>query len=188
MRKLIMLISIGMVLVSLATGCAQKPKTPGAKIVAVINSYELTAEDFADEARLTAANKYLDADPVKAKQEMLDEIITKKVLLQEAQRQDFDKDRRFMKEIERYWEQALIKLMVRKKMDELSARISVDPQEVRDEYDRLSRESGGKIGPFESMAPIIRDRIYNDKMQRLFGEWLEKLRAGSDIKIHKENL
>ena len=93
-----------------------------------------------------------------------------------------------MKEIERYWEQALIKLMVRKKMDELSARISVDPQEVRDEYDHLSRESGGKIGPFESMAPIIRDRIYNDKMQRLFGEWLEKLRAGSDIKIHKENL
>jgi hypothetical protein len=171
-----------------SAGCGKKPAGAEDKVVARINNYDLTVRDFRDEISLTIANKLLPGDPKKAKEELLEEVIAKKVLLQEAQRQDFDKDRAFMKEIERYWEQALIKLMVRKKTQELSRAISVTESEVRSEYERMSVETGGKIAPFESMVSDIKDYLYKKKMQESFDDWLARLKSGSDIKIYKENL
>jgi hypothetical protein len=187
MRKLIIFAAI-LVFSVTGAGCGRKPAGPDGKVLAKINTYELTIRDFNDEARLTMSNKLLSGDPKKAKEELLDEIITKKVLLQEAQRRNFDKDRTFMKEIERYWEQALIKLMVREKTEEFSRAITVSENEVRDEYERLSSEAKGDISPFESIAPEIKDDIYNRKMQKSFDDWLAGLKARSDIKISKENL
>jgi hypothetical protein len=162
-------------------GCGERGTTPkGAKVVARINSYELTTDDFRDEMR---------ADPQKPKEEFLDEIITKKILLQEAQRQNFDKDRAFMKEIERYWEQALLKLLIKKKMDELSRSVVVKEDEIRAEYERLARDlPGAGAGELEAQAAEIRDEIYSRKAQALFEEWLKELKAGADVKIYKENL
>ena len=169
-------------------GCADKPALSGGKVLAKINNYELTVEDFNDETRLTAANKGLRADTKKAREEMLDEVVSKKILLQEAQRQNFDKDRAFMNEIERYWEQALIKLMVRRKTEEFARAIIVGENEVREEYARLAEEAPAKIGPFEEMAPGIKDDIYRMKMRRMFNEWLALIRGAADVKIYKENL
>jgi len=116
-----------MALISAVFGCCCKKESEGkAELVAEVNRYKMTVDDFRDEARLTAATKYLPADREKAKEELLDEIITKKVLLEEAQRQNFDKDKPFMKEIERYWEQALLKLLIKKKMAELGSAEELD--------------------------------------------------------------
>jgi hypothetical protein len=188
MNKTITFMLALLLVITSAAGCAEKPAAPAKRVVARINSYELTAEDFNDEARLTAANKHLPADSAAAKAEILDEIIMKKVLLQEAQAQNFDKDARFMKEIERYWEQALIKLMIRKKMDEFASAITVGEDEVKAEYDRLSRDRLGKIGSFESLAPVIRDDMYQERMRNLFDDWMKRLKVRSAIKIYKENL
>lgn len=188
MNRRTILALVVVVIATSVSGCGAKPNNAGEKIVARINNYELTSSDFNDELRLTAANKYLSSDPAKAREELLDEIITKKLLLQEAQRRDFDKDKAFMKEIERYWEQALIKLLVRSKMDELSRSVTVDEREITEEYDRLAAESGGRIGPKEAMASVIKDDMYQQKMERLFNEWLERMRSASDVKIYKENL
>jgi len=109
------------------SGCyCKKGAESKAELVAEVNKYKMTVEDFRDEARLTASTKYLPADREKARGELLDEIITKKVLLEEAQRQNFDKDKPFMKEIERYWEQALLKLLIKKKMKELGSAEALD--------------------------------------------------------------
>ena len=184
------LLSLAILLLFLsANGCGKSQTKPkDSKILVKINNYELTTEDFRDEIRLTAHNKELPADLQEAKEKLLDEIIMKKVLLQEAQRQHFDKDRAFTKEIERYWEQALLKRLINKKMTELSRQIIVKDSEVRDEYERLSREAGGKIGAFDSQEAEIKGDIYNRKMQALFEDWLKKLKTGSDVKVYKENL
>ena len=187
MRNLMIIMVMAVLLVT-GAGCGQKPAGSDGKILAKINNYVMTAKDFNDEARLTLSNKNLSDDPKKAKEELLEDIIDKKILLQEAQKQNFDKGKAFMKEIERYWEQALIKLMVRKKTEELSRSVSVEEREVRDEYERLSREVGGKIPAFKSVASDIKDDIYNRKVRQMFDDWLTGLRASSDIKIYKENL
>ena len=172
-----------------ANGCGKnEARSKGSLVLAKINNYELTTEDFRDEIRLTARNKELSADIQEAKEQLLSEIIMKKVLLQEAQRQRFDKDKAFTKEIERYWEQALLKLLMKKKMAELSREIIVKDSEVRDEYERLSLEAGGKIDAFEVQEGEIREDINNRKMQALFDDWLKKLKKDSNVKIYKENL
>ena len=141
-------------------GCENKRPAPGSgKIVARIDNYVMTAEDFKDEAKLVLSNKYLDADPYTAKKQLLGELITKEVLLQEAQRQNFDKDRAFMKEIERYWEQALLKLLIKKKTEELSKSVVADSKAARQE-----------------------------KVQEELNIWISGLRSSAVVKEYDENL
>ncbi|MEA3489422.1 MAG: hypothetical protein U9R44_03645 [Candidatus Omnitrophota bacterium] len=103
------------------SGCGRKPAEVDGdtRVVARINNYELTSVDLKNEIDLTSATRYLAADPARAKEEFLEDMIIKKILIQEAQKQNFDKDKAFMKEIERYWEQALLKLLIKKKTKEL---------------------------------------------------------------------
>ena len=142
-------------------GCENKrPFAPGSgKIVARINNYVMTADDFKDEAKPVLSNKNLDADPYTAKKQLLGELITKEVLLQEAQRQNFDKDRAFMKEIERYWEQALLKLLIKKKTEELSKSVVADSKAERQE-----------------------------KVQEEFNKWISGLKKRAVVKEYDENL
>lgn len=98
-----------------AAGCGAKNIPDQSKVIAKINNYELTVEDFNSEIDPLFANKYLSKDPIKAKEALLDELITKKVLIQQAQKEGLDKEKQFMKEIERYWEQALLKSLIRNK-------------------------------------------------------------------------
>jgi len=114
-------------------------------------------------------------------------MITRNVLLQEAQEQNFDKDKAFMKEIEKYWEQALLKLLIKKKSAELARTIRVTDEEVKAEYDRLARE-GGKIATYERIEPEIRNYVLNMKIQGALDAWQVSLRNKANVKIYRENL
>ncbi|MEW6101566.1 MAG: peptidylprolyl isomerase [Candidatus Omnitrophota bacterium] len=119
-------------------GCSQpggENASAGDKIVAEIDDFDLTVNDFNAGARLVRP----EAADAQTKKRILEELINKKILILEAQKLNFDKDRYFMKEIERYWEQALLKLLVKRKSEEISRRISVNESELRQEYSRMSR-------------------------------------------------
>ena len=137
------------------SGPCRKPDT-----VAKINNYELTTNDFLNEVKLVSPEMYKAANTEKAKEDALNELITKKVLLQEAQKANFDKDQRFMKEIERYWEQALLKLLMKQKIDEFSRGISLEI-------------------PFETRQQILQAEI---------SKWVTDIRNSAKIKIYKDNL
>jgi len=170
-------------------GCmAGGGREQGGEVIARINDYTLTEEDFKNEAELLAPTKYFSEDMSSAKQMLLDDMIEKKILLMEAQREDFDKEEAFMKEIERYWEQALLKRLMKKKMKEFLRTISVGDDEVREEYDRISKESGGHIEPFEKISSEIRSDILHRKMQTAFDLWVEGLKKNAKIEINKDNL
>lgn len=132
------------------------------RIVAEINDYKLTIADFKAESRNLSAGNYSPADFEKAKENILDEIITKKVLIQEAQKENFDKDKAFIKEIERYWEQALLKLLYNKKSQELLNKIRLEAGETED---------------MRSM-----------KVRQAISDWVDGLKSRADIKKYEENL
>jgi peptidyl-prolyl cis-trans isomerase C len=119
---------------------------------------------------------------------MLDELITKKILIQEAQKQNFDKDRAFMKEIERYWEQALLKLLLKKRSDELGRGIEVKESEVMEAYGQMIAEEGPAVEPYDKVAPEIRNELRKKKIQQAFDKWLVDLRFKSKLKVYEENL
>ena len=131
------------------------------KVVAKINDYKLTIADFKYEAKDKMPVNLPDSDLEKAKEDLLDSIITKKLLIQEAQKQNFDKDKAFTKEIEGYWEQALLKLLYNKKSQELMREISMNEND-----------------------PKGRDR----KVQQALNVWVENLKKHADIKKYEENL
>lgn len=104
------------------------------RVVARVNDYNVIVADFK-----TVVNPYVDTADAElnrkeVKAALLDDIIIRKVLIQEAQRQGLDKQKPFMREIERYWEQSLIKLLLKKKSEEM-ARDILGEKERRDAID-----------------------------------------------------
>ncbi len=143
-RKRVLMIALAGAVLAVA-GCGTRRDVPDDKVLAKINNYDLTVADFKYEGGLTLANKYFSDDPEKAKEDMLDELITKKVLMQEAQREGLDKEKAFMLEIEKYWEQALVKFLMKDKAAELRQAISVDDAEMAIEYKKMKRKINANI-------------------------------------------
>ncbi len=130
----------------LISGCccrADKNTAGDNRVIADIDGYKLTAGDLRDDVPMT-----------------LNDLVNKKILLQEAQRENFDKDSNFRKEIEKYWEQALLKLLMKKKIDEFSKAISPD----------ISSDTRHKI------------------LQAELDRWVADLRKSAKVKIYSDNL
>ncbi|MCX5665921.1 MAG: SurA N-terminal domain-containing protein [Candidatus Omnitrophica bacterium] len=136
-------------------GKAKESPSPNAECVATINDYKLTVADFKEDLKTAVAQKYLADDPAKAKRDILEELITRKILVQEAQRENFDKQPSFMKEIERYWEQALIKFFLKQKSQALVGMISADKGEIAAEYNKMKRRLYVEITVLNAKGNIV---------------------------------
>lgn len=104
-------------------GCGQRAEEK--RVVAKINDYTMTVQDFADEIKYSPAG----GDKAEDLEGLLDLAIRKEILIQEAQRQGLDKQTTFMKAIERYWRQALIKELLDKESRRIYQGVSKDKQD-----------------------------------------------------------
>jgi hypothetical protein len=110
--------------------CSQETRKPE-KVVAVINGYELTHDevlrqvkaevDTADDFKLTRQNR----------DNFLDCLIQKQVLIQEAKRLRLDTKEKFIHAMERYWESALIRDLMEIKGNEIAAKTVVSEEEIK---------------------------------------------------------
>ena len=75
---------------------------------------------------------------------MLDQLINKNILIQQSQSENFDKDEVFMKEIQRYWEQALLKLLIKKKTAEFSELYKGDKGKIETAMERWVKDLRSK--------------------------------------------
>lgn len=164
-NKIFLTMLVSFALITALSGCGRyaKDREGDARVVARINNYELTVKDFKDEAFLASVpDPESPSASLETKKELLKNVILKKLLLQEAQKQNFDKDKAFMREIERYWEQALLKLLIKEKTKEFARDIKVEEDE--------------------------KDDIYHEKMQELFNEWTIGLRENATVEINTKVL
>jgi len=104
----------------------QREKAKEGRLLAVINNYKMSVGDFYRDVRPILKNKLLTEDPRKEKRQILEELIQKEILIQEAQRLNLDKEKDFMREIEQYWKQALIKSLILKKQNEFAGEEQMD--------------------------------------------------------------
>jgi len=162
----------------LSIGCAKKPDK--SQVVAEINNYLVTTDDLRDEAKLSIYSA--------PKEQILQNIIYKELLLQEAQRMNLDKNKDFMKEIENYWKQALIKRLINIKGNEFLVFSQVSNEEIKAEYERLSKENNGKIKSFKDMSGEIREMLRVRKAQVSLDNWIASLRKNAEIKKYDEVL
>ena len=141
-----------MLLIFVFNGCARQK--PAKEVLATIDGYSLYVEDFLSEAKLYPPS-YREK---LTKKQILDDLIQKKLLLQEAQRRGLDKDPAFMKMVERFWEQSLLRSLLEKRSTEILSSIEA-PEEER-----------------------------NQKASQMMQEWSDNLKGRAKIQINKEAL
>ncbi len=179
-KRVSFLIILLCVLISI-TACARKEGPE--RVVATINDYDMTVEDFNYESKeVLHMGRVLGDFPV-TKEDLLDALITKEILLQEAQKENLDKDRNFMKSIELYWEQTLIKNLMLKKSEEIEKKIMVYEDEINDYYNKMSPD---EKKPLAEVKDEIVTRIKMKKEREFMDEWINGLRSKSRIRINKK--
>lgn len=123
MRKYLSLLFV----ILLAAGCCRQPAQKD--ILAKVNNYEITREEFNDELKISATAS---TDDPQAKKAFLDNLINRKLILQDAQAKGLDRDANFLKMIQHFWEQSLLKLAVEKKANETAAPSGMSSREARE--------------------------------------------------------
>ena len=165
------------------TGCSAGNNSPDKKVLAQINKYKMTIEDLKYEFKNAPYDERELLKTENGKKKYLDGIIEKEVLLQEAQRQGIDREKDFMKSIESYWEQALLRILLERKSKEISGMINVYDNEI-EEYYRNSGEDKPFLRVKNEMREIIRQKKETDAMDA----WINELKKRSYIKVDESIL
>lgn len=140
-------------LIFVLNGCTGEK--PDREVLATIDNYSLYKEDF-----LSEAQSYPPSHRERlTKEDILDDLIQKKLLLLEAQRQGLDKDPAFMRMVERFWEQSLLRSLLEKRSKEILSSMSQLTEEERDK-----------------------------RASQMMQQWVDSLRKGADIRIDRELL
>lgn len=143
-------------------GCAKKPTE---KIIARVNDDPIYASDLKREIALkTKADPLFKITPHTLENEV-DNIINKRLLIQEAQKLKLDQTDRFVNTIKAFWEQTLIRDLISAKNKEFEDKITVTDEEVKNYYSRLAQKVTFKIvkrkdkGLLERILGVEKDLI-----------------------------
>lgn len=164
------------------TGCSAG-SSPDKKVVAQINKYKMTIEDLKYAFRNAPYDEIEFLETESGKKKYLEGIIEKEVLLQEAQRQGIDREKDFMKSIENYWEQALLRILLERKSKEISNLTTVYDNEIEGYY----KDSGEDL-PISKVKNEIRDSIKQKKQTEAMDAWINELKKRSYIKVDESML
>ena len=170
MKKIIVLVS----LVLLVSGCVwfeEKEKT-----AVEIGKVKISPEEFQREFELSNFAKE------GKKRDFLEIFISRKLILLEAEKIGLDKDREFLRDVQDFWEQSLLKLVLAKKIKELSMNVNIGEEEIRSYYMKnKDKEFADK--EFEQVYAQIKWILLKDKQKDAIGNWVDSLREDTKVVI-----
>jgi hypothetical protein len=161
-------------------GCAEKEK-PAIKI----GTIEISAPAF--EQSFRESNLANAKDKEKARQEFLDTLIYRKLILKEAEETGVSKDPEFLKSIQLFWEQSLLKLMIDKRSRELFAGIKVSDQEVKNFYERHKEDSFANK-ELSKVYDSIKILLLKEKERAALQNWVDAMKSKTNIEIDYRSL
>ena len=170
-----------LVVLSFVAGCSSGTGDGDKRLVAQVNNYKMTAEDLRYELNNTPHDEMNLLKTPAGQKEYMDRLLEKEVLLQEAQRLGLDRERDFMKSIESYWEQALLRLLLQRKSKEIAGSIHVYSNEIEKYY----KDSGENM-PLSRVKSDIERAIRQEKETKAMDAWIEGLKKHSHIKINED--
>lgn len=105
-----------------ASGCGPGPNTVADKdAVVTVNNYNISHDEFESEFK---ASSYGETDTPESRRNFANTLVDRKLILQYAQKAGLDKEGSFLKTIERFWEQSLLKVALDRKTREIEAKIT----------------------------------------------------------------
>jgi len=180
MKKIFSVVLLGVLLI--IGGCEQSKKD--ARILAKINNYVISVPEFEKEFR---NSPFARQNSLESRKAFLNNLIDKKLILQEAQRQGIDKEPEFLKSIERFWEQSLLKVALEKKSNEIAGRASAGDNAVKEAYEKMVR-AGKTSKTYEQMYQQIKWEITKEKETELMNDWLSDLHKKAGITVDEDVL
>ena len=183
MKKIHYCITVLVFVISFLAGCSSGREDLDVKTLARVNKGRIMVEDLRYELKNAP---YDEAYLLKAKsgrRDYLDRLVEKEILLQEAQRQGLHRGKDFMKSIEGYWEQALLKILLERKSDEISDLTHVSDDEIEEYYSNSENRTF-----FPKTKADIKKTIRRKKETEAMNVWIEELKKQSYIKINEEIL
>lgn len=154
---------------------------PSKNIVVQINDYQVTAQEF--EEGFAASPFAAQADKVKARQDYLNSIIDQKLILQDAQKNNLDKDEEFLKSIEHFWEQSLLTVALKVKGDQIAGSLNVSDDQIRKLYEEMIKD-GVTTKSYEELYVQIKWMAAKQIEQKKFEVWVEEMRKRAHIKVN----
>lgn len=172
---------LSLVMVVFTCGCARKgSEEPAIKI----NNFQMSAQEFEQEFKEAPASLL---GPENQKEKFLENLVSRKLILQEAERLGMNREKDFLKAIERFYEQSLLKLVVDKKSNEFASKTQVNDREIETYYNEM-KERGLVEKPLPEVYKEIRWQLLRQKQARAFEIWVEGLRQKARIEINKKAL
>ncbi len=168
---------IALVVISLMfLGYSLMPKRPEDKdVVARINNRVITKTEFEDSLARAEAMTHVKKD----RRSFLQDMISKELLIQEAEKMGLDKDESFRRSIQNYYEQTLLKNLINRKMDMI--KVSVTDKEIEDYYNNMDKPRP----PFSEVKDKIRAALEEKNKQQALEAWFNNLKEKASIKINE---
>jgi peptidyl-prolyl cis-trans isomerase C len=171
MKKFIVIILCGLFFI----GCSTKPKSLP---VVRVGDVSLTASEFED---LFKHSVYGIDDSAASRKDFLDNYIVRIVILKEAERLGLDKDPDFLKAVELFWQQALLKRVIERKTNELALNLKVEDREVKEYYEKHKEDF--KDRAFADVYAEIKWFLVRAKQRNLLTTWIDSLKKQTKIKV-----
>ncbi|MDD5427630.1 MAG: hypothetical protein PHI58_00115 [Candidatus Omnitrophica bacterium] len=164
--------------ICLICGCGVSKKEPPAALK--IDNINITTAEFDDAFK---NSPYGSSDTPEMRKEFLNNFVIRMLILREAERTGMDKNPEFLKNVQFFWQQSLIKMMLDKKIKELASHINVTDAEVTDYY-QANKDTEFVSRELPAVYEQIKWIILNKKQKALLDDWANSLRTQSDIDIN----
>lgn len=152
--------------------------------VVTINDYSVSQPEFEAEFKDSPFGR---KDTLDSRKQFLEVLINRKLILQDAQKRGIDKEKDFLKSIERFWEQSLMKAYLDRKSQEVAGKVLVTDFAVEQAYKNLLAE-GRTDKTYEEMYKQIKWELTRAKEAQIMDEWLNDLRSKAAINENLELL
>ena len=152
------------------------------KPVIKIGEIEITLQEF---NKAFESSRLFKEGHIK-RRKFLKEFINRKLLLREAERLGLDKDPQFLDEIQRFWEQALLKRILSKKLREISSQVKVTEKEIKEYYSTHKEKFPEK--DISQVYDQIKWLIFSQKRREALERWIDSLKKSTNIKIDYKSL
>lgn len=157
----------------LASGCVKKEKA-----AISIGPITLTAEEFENDYQKTKGARTGEL----SRKEFLDVLISRKLVLQEAEVLGLDKDPQFLESLQLFWEQSLLKLVLARKINEFNLSCKVSGKEISEYYQR-HKESDFQGKELSEVQDQIKTLLFRIKQQLELQRWTASLKKNASIYI-----
>jgi len=108
--------------------CPASSKEKADAIIVSVNNYNVTYDEFEKEFK---DSTFGNTDTPESRKDFLNSLIDRKLILQYAQKEGLDKEKNFLKSIEKFWEQSLLKIALDKKTREIESKLSTSDWGVK---------------------------------------------------------